>query len=205
MPNRKIDRRWEEYIEILVVDNPRMSIPKLKKKAEAFSVGEGLDPLGCPGLRTMHRIKNNVKGWTAEQAEPYLMFRWPESMESGALPWEAGPAAMELLKLFIMGRRIRPTLRRTRLFWAVTRVAPDLPIERNIICDYGRSCLAELLYIEYRSASGLLGPEAGVGREWTLKERVEAYLSYRPWSSRLNQDNYVEAVRTGRIPSMPGE
>ena len=205
MPNRKIDRRWREYIEILAVNNPRMSAPKLKKKVEACSVGEGLDPLKGPGLRTIFNIKKNVKSWTPEQAEPYLMFRWPESMESGALPWEAGPAALELLKLFILGRRIRPTLRLTRLFWSVTMAAPDLPIERNIICDYGRSCLAELLYIEYKSASGHLGPESGVGRKWTLKESVEAYLIYRPWSSPTQKQLYIEAVRTGRIPSMPGE
>jgi len=126
------------------------------------------------------KLKTEWDDLSANEKQTYSAFHWPESMLSGALPWEAVPAALELFAYMNTGNsRGRPSIRDARWFWRVTLAAPDISIGERESCSRG---LAQL--------------EA---RGHTPKDLLflEAYLAFAPWRSEENKaahDQYVAQI-----------
>ena len=99
MPNTRIRDKWESLVKNTVADHrkwgPALILRDLKVKAEKLGMGDDY-----PSPRTIARIKDDMK---PEDVKAYSSFRWPESMEEGALPWEAAPSGLELLRLHRWG------------------------------------------------------------------------------------------------------
>ena len=151
---RRIDRQWDaEY--------PRAEYPDR------------------PSERWIEeKLKTEWDDLPASEKQGYSAFYWPGSMLSGALPWEAAPAALELFALMNTGNsRGRPHIRHARWFWRVTLAAPDAPIYRRE--DISR----ELARLEGR------GPiPQGLGEE---------YLAFAPWRSEENDAAYHQFIEEG--------
>ena len=214
MPNTRIRDQWEPSVKSIVADNPkwgpRRILGELRNRAETQGLGSDY-----PSERTIQRIKDDI---TPEQLIEYRSFHWPESMESGALPWEASAAALELLDVrrtadpFIRyleahpespftdpGREPismrfgdHPSVRLARWYWRVTQAAPDLPGGTQ---DFwlGRYDIAVIL------AEG----EARSDVPQRLRDSVEAYLSYAPWRSPEGKAAYVDGIKQRRFLTLP--
>jgi hypothetical protein len=136
-----------------------------------------------PTKRTVGRIRERT--WVPlpqREKASYAYFRFPQSILGDALPMEAASAAAELLRFCLNNRRERPTVKLVQWFWTVTCFAPDAPFLKRLDCT---RVLAALEVIH--------GPDAS-------DPGIEAYLAFKPWRSKTDQDRYDEAVHKGKIP-----
>jgi hypothetical protein len=58
-------------------------------------------------------------------------FRWPDSMGTELLPWEAGRAALDLLRFRDEQGLERPTVGEASWFWRLRQAAPTIPVEEG--------------------------------------------------------------------------
>jgi hypothetical protein len=120
MPNRPIAERWVARIRSLRAEG--LSARAIASKLES----EGED---SPSERTVGRYMEDFGKRPEEEQRRYREFYWPDSLQSGSLPWEAAPAALEMLSHF-QGRP-RPLLGAVEWFWRVTQAAPDAPYKER--------------------------------------------------------------------------
>ena len=96
MPNIRIRDKWEPMVKQIMADlgpraGPTLVHRELLSRVEAMKKrGEQVSD-DYPSPRTIQRIKDD---FTPEKRREYERFRWPESMEAGALPWEAAGLAL---------------------------------------------------------------------------------------------------------------
>ena len=102
-------------------------------------------------------------------------------METGALGWEAAPAAFELLRYAKQGPP--PPVRLVKWFWRVTAADED--------ADFG----SRLLLAEYLAVGEVLG--ASEVKRWS-----EAMLVYAPWRSEEAGLEYAYALESGAAPHL---
>ena len=80
-----------------------------------------------PSQRTISRIRKEEWPQLGEKDRArYGLFYWPESMEHGALRWEASEAALELLRQGekLLNSAWQPSIKAVQFFWHVTQAAP---------------------------------------------------------------------------------
>src|SRR5437870_9072922 len=94
MPRPKTDHRWIQLIKQLCVNNERMTARAIARRLQAEPDGQN-----APSERTVSRLIEEFES-SQESKLPYKYFCWPGSMESGALPWEASRACLDLLRYF---------------------------------------------------------------------------------------------------------
>jgi hypothetical protein len=101
-------------------------------------------------------------------------------MASGALPWEASRAALDLLRYFAEHGRGRPTIRHVKWFWYLRLAAPE--IETEIAHKYA----ALLQAVEYAQTAEqeFVVNLAGLERE----------LAFQPWRSDADRAAHEAAV-----------
>jgi hypothetical protein len=99
-----------------------------------------------PEERAVRKILKEYSTLLSEERIPYRYFQWPESMISGALPWEASEALMDLLRylqeqrderrkkdhdpntVWADNRPVRPTVSQAWWFWRLTQTAPKTKV-----------------------------------------------------------------------------
>ena len=159
-------------------------------RAELLKLADGLPkrPRGrVPSERTIGTYLREFWALSEEEQRPYRYFRWPESMEFGALPWEAGASALELLRYRREHKFGRPLLGQVRWFVRVSTLVPDAPF-------YGR----------YEAARQLFAFEA-IGNPPTvedMKRAIELWLAFAPWRSSADAEAYKAAL-WGKVPAFP--
>lgn|SRR6185295_12584235 len=79
-----------------------------------------------PHERTIRRVITEFQSAPDEEQRRYDWFSWPESMEAGLLPWEAGRCALDLVRHFRTADQPGPTVEECRWFWRVWLAAPEL-------------------------------------------------------------------------------
>jgi hypothetical protein len=173
-------------IRVLTENEPRLGPLGIRARLEqaAKQVGDKVnkDELGpIPSLRTIGRLQRQFRPLPEEERRPYRLFRWPESMETGALPWEASRSALELLRHRHRHGMGRPLVGVVRWFWRLSEIAPDADIRfRNHAA---------------MSLHSLEGREEG----WPMLDRsrraIEWWLAYRPWGSDAKKAAYDAALR----------
>ena len=132
MPRPKTNEKLVKKIWELVESAPKLSAGAIRLGLQRWLKFEPtMRAVSLPTERTIARIKKNFLTMNPEERVQYRYFSWPESMEIGALPWEASRAALELLAHFRKIKWQRPTIQTVRWYWKVTSSAPDLPVEKR--------------------------------------------------------------------------
>ena len=137
MPQRPIPEYWKDRIKAhfaqMEQGQERLSDAAVHRalEVEALELRSDPDPnrrelaTWVPSNRSISRIRRGEFAQMdfAERAQ-HRKFHWPESMEKGDLPWEAGAAGLEILR---KGPALRPDVRQVLWFWRVTQVMPRSP------------------------------------------------------------------------------
>jgi hypothetical protein len=145
MARPRTDQRVIAKITDLAVNTPKQTAGKVRLDLERWAKQTGYEkPL--PSVRQVARELSKLRphvekieaGGELGDLANFKHFYFPESMERGELPWEAAPAALELLE---WGADIpaegedesyRPTIASVRWFWRVSIAAPDAPLDTRI-------------------------------------------------------------------------
>lgn len=170
---------WVETIRMLTEKDRRLGPLGIRSRLKEVVAGvENAGGVKVPSLRTIGRIQKQYKGLPPAERLKYRLFYWPESMQSGVLPWEASTDALTLLRYYHHDRRVgRPLLVVVKWFWWVSQAVPDSSVEM-------RESLARQL-----GASEIAGSLQEVSRE------VEWFLAYAPWRSDEDARAYEDAKR----------
>lgn len=165
------------------------------EKSSAAAITRELEELGpdCPSRRTIQRIIEDFRRLPDDARREYSVFRWPQSMEQGALPWEASSELLELQRYLLLSPRwggnatVMP-VRFARWYWRACQAMADAEIDLRI------DLAARLAYWEI----------TGEGQ----REDVEAlhwYLVLSEWRSPEHRERYERAIRSGRFerPGLP--
>lgn len=186
MGRSSVDDFWQKKVNELTAN-----FPKLGPKAAAQRFEKDPDCAArddWPSESTIGRYQRRFRLLDEDKREAYKWFRWPESMETGALPWEAGPAALELLRFCERAGHERPLIGEVRWLWRVTAIAPDAPFFES-----GRYIAARFLLASER--------EAQTARGENLRRHVELWLAFHPWRSGSDAEAYTTAL--GGAPAFP--
>lgn len=178
MGRAPIIQYWVDAVRVLVLnEDPIPSAPVIHSRlSEWASETERTDK--PPSVRKIVDLVNEAKGLADSKARPYRLFRWPESMESGALPWEASSVCLELLSYYEQHGHGRPPVRLARWYWYVSQIIEE---------DAGSassSWMVEPPFYRVMAASRLAALEAlGPFAPQDEIRALEHWLAYVPWRS----------------------
>lgn len=180
MPRPKIDLYWRNRVRSLVESPPNGE--RLTDRAIASQLEQEARELGrddSPGERSVGRIRKEHEGAPERERREYRAFRWPLSMQQGALAWEAAPAALELMRN--AKHASPPPMRLVKWFWRVTLAVPDAPF-----------------VVRCRLAQWLAAEEAVDPAGAIMHRAVEVEMMYAPWQSHEAHTSYQDALSEGR-------
>jgi hypothetical protein len=223
MPNVRIRDEWEPLVKQIIADlgprtGPVRILGELKTRVKRLKASDAKVPSRLPSERTIQRIKDDL---APGELQEYERFHWPQSMESGALPWAAGRAALEFIGLMMdLNLHVRaqlrvatrkneglknqltnflsappPTIRVIRWWWRLSQVAPGLPLGSSPFMHF------EDLPPGYLLAYALAAYEE-TGSPQDLLPRVETYLSLAPWRGEDALLSYKYGVHSGAVPGL---
>jgi hypothetical protein len=199
---QRLDNFWIDKLYATFANESRISDREVTTRMQ--KLGEEMSRDDYPATRTVNKYRDLFNHLPENVKAGHKDFCWPESMEAGLLPWEAGAAALELLgiqrgqDLLLSPRGLglaigRPSVRLARWFWRVTQAAPDLPAFLQEFEERpGR----------YYVAMALAVRESVGDMSQGVLDGVEAYLAYAPWRSRGNAGQYGRAIDAGQIPDL---
>lgn len=153
-----INHEWVDRIYELCARDSRTTVDCIRAS---------LTPIDgkLPAARTIARYREMFRELPEQERLLYAEFAWPESMESGALPWEASRAALDLL--VFLGVEFTPTNRDVLWFWRVTLAAPAMPIK-------DRAAMAEVLTYHRDDADGVAEIEYALKTQSPIKPKAAA-------------------------------
>jgi len=167
LPAPKVAQHWRDKVFTLVAEQPNLSAASIEAKLHEQANVEGIEE-EPPSARTIGRIREEFSRLSEAQQGEYAYARWPESFQSGALPWEAGRLVLDLMAELRRLSQPRPLLRHAKWYWRITQVAPDL----GIMYRWRIANHAAVLETQGKLAQ----PED--------TRRIEWWLAFRPWSGR---------------------
>jgi hypothetical protein len=197
MANRPIDNRWVQAALTLKINTPRLSAAAIHRKIVAAAQGRWGKP---PVSKSIERhLSKDLNKLSIEEQKPYLYFSWPESMENGALPWEAAREALDVVRWHtenwrslrekeeakpkyrdeekelpdFFKRPPRIPVRQVQWFWRVTQAIPEATIEQR-----ARTA------IDFSSWS--LAPQDNK----KVLSYLQWHLVYQPWRSPEDEDQW---------------
>lgn len=121
MPRPRISQFWIDHIRVHVANHPEWSGAAIRKELQKVK-----DARDVPSDRAIRRAKEEFLELNTQDRAKYLEFKWPESMEQGALPWEAARASLNLCRRYRDAGAHPPLIQECVWFWRVTLAAPDL-------------------------------------------------------------------------------
>jgi hypothetical protein len=176
VPRPKIHQDWVNRVHQLASDEVKPLEAFHTIELEAFQAGRD-DAPSYTTVRKLYRLFAQLA--PAEQLD-YRLFRWPDSMLRGALPWEAASAGLELLRFCYEMKQGRPSVRMVKWFWRLRLAAPDLPPS-----------------YAWSSAGTLAGEEAARSAGYNASvptEPLELLLAYTKWRSPEDDEKHREAA-----------
>jgi hypothetical protein len=190
MPNPPLSREWVDRIWAICGAPPEgytkppapSVIREILDNQERKEHGWESEPK-VPSEKTIQR---QVAAWNQllpEDKAQYRVFRWPESMKSGQIPWEASRCLLDLLHF--QHKRGRPPvlISFARWYWRASEAMPGAAIE-------------ERMYVASQLTFWEVVPAL---REAAQAAALESYLAYAPWRSKDADDEYQQAKTDGRI------
>ena len=131
-----IDKHWENRAKSLRTHHPNWGATRIAKQCEKEAEEAGR--ADSPSPRWVGGVLHKWDKLRDTEEPLYRDFHWPESMERGELPWEAGKAGLELMDFLQIagGELVRPTNQDVRWFYYLSLAAPDLSISlRAVIAE----------------------------------------------------------------------
>lgn len=178
MPRPKTKRDYRDLIDLWAAEGWKpASIHRLIEEQALEAKADD-----CPSEATVRRYYGEWLKLPEHERRERAFFHWPKTMEIGALPWEAGRAAMDLLRFRDERGWGRPTVRQVKWYWRVRLSSPDVDVEEAY------TLAATLAAAEHAEATGepiVFDPEPW---EWRL--------AYQPW--RSDDDLAAWKAATGR-------
>lgn len=180
MPMTSLHPIWRDRVFRLAASPERMRSRRIWQKLSAVFGDD------CPSERW---IEGRLKEWDRlppEVRQNFYSFRWPDSMLSGALPsgdalpWEAGKAALELLRL--LSGIGRPPILLVKWWWRVSVAVPDAPP-----------------VVRLSVAQQLASQETVHGQDFLSNASCEMLLVHKPWESDKAQGRYRAACRAAGV------
>ena len=184
MPRPKTDPYWVQQLWTLAADGCKPA--KISRELARIARQEGSE--GCPSYTTVRRLYEDWERQPEAARRLQAHFHWPASMQEGTLPWEAGRAALDLLRYRDERGLERPTVSEARWFWRLRLAAPTLPDED---ADHFARQLALSQYLRVAK----LGETACADLEWRL--------AYQPWTDDTRAGSYQNAAERHGLPPYP--
>ena len=171
MPQRSIQSIFRERIFMQAAQHEGKGAPYIRRLiAERW--GNSSD---MPSQRTVGNYLKEWRGLTPEERLQWGLTKWPEVIESGAIPPEGSRAVLDLLRWSKNHEMPRPTIRFARLF-ALVRLADPQSAAKFIT--------------EHIQLAALLVHSELTGTEDNTRV-VERALMYRPWQGDVGPDEQV--------------
>ena len=148
---------WKERVRKIKANNPIWGAGRIAKLLDQEMASKDGKGSAVPSEATIRRVlRREWDSMGEERQAQYVYFYWPESMESGKLPWEYSKAGIELLRWRLRSadngeidwpgvtdkikdspsfRESRPTNREVEWFWRVTQAMPS-PSEGSSSVEY---------------------------------------------------------------------
>jgi len=181
MPQRPIADHWRRQVRLLVENAPpgeRLTDRRIAAMLERDALRLGRHD--SPSERSVGRIRKQHEDTRPAERREYRRFRWPDSMEDESLPWEAAPAALELMRAYSYERPLLPVI---RWFWRVSVAVPDAPLEER---------KNRAIFLAMNEAAASPNPRA--------LESVECWMIYQPWTSADAELKFNQAILAGVVP-----
>lgn len=192
MPQRKMIAAWRTLIYQVAEDHPDYGVGRIAPIVRESAPGVGLDPDDArdplPSDRAIGRVLAEFRGFDEQRRMPYRAFMWPDSMSSGALPWEA---SVPVLRLLAALKGHRPRIANARWYWHVTQAAPDAPISTR----WRLAC-----YESAREASGESTDRAA--ERAADAASVELFIAAAPWRSPEHLVAYQQAAEQRHVEAL---
>jgi hypothetical protein len=136
----------------------------------------------APSSATVLRLYREFKAFPPEEQREYGLFAWPDSMENGALPWEASRAALDLLAYRLSSRYLgRPTVRQVLWYWRLRQASPSVDIgEADSVASW-------LDMRDHLRTTGSLG-------QILVYPALELFLAYQPWQGPTQRKAHATAA-----------
>lgn len=121
--------------------------------------------------------ERTIRGWKPTDEEQRLdrFVRWPESMGTSDLPWEASRSILRLLRIYLTDGDRRPTVRAARWYWRLNQAGGDMNV--NVV-------MAGVLAMHEQTSGAI--PER------VLRE-LEGVSAFRAWE----EDDDSESTSSG--------
>jgi hypothetical protein len=123
LPRRALDPFWIERIRFIAVNDPDRTLKSITDQLEVEGKEMGRDDY--PSDRTIRRYREEIRAASIEEQSAYLRVRWPETFETGLLPWEAARTILGIMRY----REFPPTpppLGFARWCWRIYLADPGL-------------------------------------------------------------------------------
>jgi len=142
---KQIKDRWVNAI--YEMRGRGMGPKEIEDQIEATAVREQFDDY--PSLTTIKRYTAKYDRLGARAQATYREFRWPQSMESGLLPWEASRLGVGLLERYQRHHGCRPTNGYVRWHWRLSLAwPPSDPLDQDADLDARDRMVAGFLIYE---------------------------------------------------------
>jgi hypothetical protein len=161
-----IDIYWRERIRYLAA-NEEWGAYRIAGELEREAAR--MERTDAPSYRTVQRELAKLE---PDVRQRYRFATWPEAVEYGALPPEAGDVLLDLQREFGEAGCGQPTVRAVQWCWRVRRARPKAPW--HVVLALGAAFLA--LEVARETL-----PEALVAR---LRQLCTDYLAYRAWDRK---------------------
>lgn len=183
MARQRIDIFYRRLIATLTEEG--LPLSQVMRRLEARARQDGRSDL--PSERSVSRYMQGHKGLTLEERRQYKLLRWPDNL--GDLPWEAGPAVLDLLRQLRQEGAGRPTVRLARWYWRLWQAVPDAPFGVRLSLSILHAALEELAEF--------------IPDDWVrgIKEAWEWYLAYAPWRGEEAAKAYAKGILSGGLPN----
>lgn len=177
MPRGRTHFLYVERVATLAEEGERPAGIARRIKEEAERAGRG----DYPSERTIRRLYDEHMEKPEAVRRGAGAFHWPESMQSGLLPWEASHAALELLRLRQMEGRGRPLIREAKWFWRIRSASSTVPV---VQADFWAKVLAAHEFAVQTTTESA-----------TLEPSIEWMLAFEPWVSAVHAAEYERIAK----------
>src|SRR5205823_1337322 len=126
VPREKTDQYWVQRVWALASEDGMRS-PAIYRAVMAE--GERQKRNDYPSERQIRRLLADYRALPEHERREHAYFTWPDTMLTGALPWEASRAVLDLVQWRMDQERDQPTVRLAKWFWRLRLAVPSIPVD----------------------------------------------------------------------------
>ena len=188
-----VNTQAEDLARHAFANDPSLTISAIAEQVNDL-LAEHFDEYEISEKTIERAIKPLRSAENSEIKASYQIYKWPESHESGVLPWEAAAVALEIVRNRRDRNRTAPSVAQIRWAYRLSLAAPDMPVvvAKDFALDTVER-LSEVLAVADISPTGLVYRSSVAPEERaTPTEMVWDMLSYAPWRSVAHLQDYQD-------------